>query len=137
MVPIVQPPAVEQSNTHVVVVADSSISVAPSRRQTGEVYYINWRTGMKVKEDPRITKEYSSEESGSSSEESTLSSSRDVQRRRHAGSSRPESSTAAAVLVVAGCKTCLMYFMVPKEVDDCPKCCGQLLHFDRSDNSSP
>nr|GMD96721.1 mesoderm induction early response protein 1 [Ipomoea batatas] len=134
--------------------------------ETGEVYYINWRTGMKVKEDPRITKEYSSgefyseeeeeeeddgdgdgdscydddtEESGSSSEESTLSSSRDVQRRRHAGSSRPESSTAAAaaVLVVAGCKTCLMYFMVPKEVDDCPKCCGQLLHFDRSDNSSP
>lgn len=41
------------------------------------------------------------------------------------------------VLVVAGCKGCFMYFMVPKQVEDCPKCFGQLLHFDRSENDSP
>jgi hypothetical protein len=27
--------------------------------------------------------------------------------------------------------------MVPKQVEDCPKCDGQLLHFDRSENGSP
>ncbi|KAL2543404.1 WW/Rsp5/WWP [Abeliophyllum distichum] len=27
--------------------------------KTGEIYYINWRTGMKVTEDPRTTAEYS------------------------------------------------------------------------------
>ncbi|CAH9077586.1 unnamed protein product [Cuscuta epithymum] len=124
--------------------------------ETGEVYYINWRTGMKVKDDPRITNEYSEEEeeeddedyyednnvtdeetAESSTEESTLSSSKDILRLCHVeGTRRPETASTAAVLVVAGCKTCLMYFMVPKEVKDCPKCCGQLLHFDRSDNSS-
>ncbi|XP_039001816.1 uncharacterized protein LOC120128110 [Hibiscus syriacus] len=41
------------------------------------------------------------------------------------------------VLVVAGCKSCYMYFMVPKKVDDCPKCNGHLLRFDRSPSSSP
>ncbi|CAH9117270.1 unnamed protein product [Cuscuta europaea] len=120
--------------------------------ETGEVYYINWRTGMKVKDDPRITKEYSEEEEDddcyddnnvtdeetaeSSSEESTLSSSKDILRLCRAEETWRQEASTAAVLVVAGCKTCLMYFMVPKEVKDCPKCCGQLLHFDRSDNSS-
>lgn len=45
-----------------------------------------------------------------------------------------ESRVRGHVLVVAGCKVCFMYFMVPKQVEDCPKCCGQLLHFDRSDD---
>ncbi|KAK2642737.1 hypothetical protein Ddye_024500 [Dipteronia dyeriana] len=38
------------------------------------------------------------------------------------------------VLGVAGCKSCFMYFMVPKQVKDCPICNGQLLHFVRSDS---
>ncbi|XP_021845953.2 protein CURLY FLAG LEAF 1 isoform X2 [Spinacia oleracea] len=46
-----------------------------------------------------------------------------------------------SVLVVAGCKSCLMYYMVPKHEEDCPKCSGQLLHFaannHSNDNSSP
>ncbi|KAL1206180.1 Protein CURLY FLAG LEAF 2 [Cardamine amara subsp. amara] len=41
------------------------------------------------------------------------------------------------VLVVAGCKACLMYFMVPKLVDECPKCAAQLLHFDRPHSGCP
>ncbi|CAN6467013.1 unnamed protein product [Victoria cruziana] len=32
------------------------------------------------------------------------------------------------VLVVAGCKQCLMYFMLPKVADECPKCSSPLLH---------
>ncbi|XP_028552859.1 uncharacterized protein LOC110107999 [Dendrobium catenatum] len=31
------------------------------------------------------------------------------------------------ILVVAGCKSCFMYFIVPKRVDECPKCGGCLL----------
>ncbi|KAK9047898.1 hypothetical protein SSX86_033139 [Deinandra increscens subsp. villosa] len=46
-----------------------------------------------------------------------------------------ESRGGGHVLVVAGCKGCFMYFMVPKQVGDCPKCCGQLLHFDRSSDN--
>lgn len=104
---------------------------------------------MKVKEDPRTNGDevyggdlYSEEEEssydsdeGSSTEESSFSSSREPQISHNIGNSSGKSG--AAVLVVGGCKSCLMYFMVPKEVEDCPKCCGQLLHFDRSENGSP
>ncbi|RZC60484.1 hypothetical protein C5167_022241 [Papaver somniferum] len=41
------------------------------------------------------------------------------------------------ILVVAGCKSCLMYFMLPKRVEECPKCNALLLHFDhRSDQNN-
>ncbi|XP_031375933.1 uncharacterized protein LOC116209987 [Punica granatum] len=111
--------------------------------KTGEIYYINWRTGMKAKEDPRVTADYSGtyyysddDEDNSSNYDSEESSSE---------SSPPSSSTREPpkvatgkdhVLVVAGCKTCLMYYMVPKQVEDCPRCGGQLLHFDRPENGS-
>ncbi|CAN4094813.1 unnamed protein product [Withania somnifera] len=117
--------------------------------KTGEIYYINWRSGMKVKEDPRThggeeayvadnlyysedddDNSYDSE--GSSSEESSFSSTREPQINITTGSSGKSAAGPGPVLVVGGCKTCLMYFMVPKEVDDCPKCCGQLLHFDQN-----
>ncbi|KAI3763444.1 hypothetical protein L2E82_13300 [Cichorium intybus] len=104
--------------------------------KTGEVYYINWRTGMKVKEDPRTAnngfysddedededEESSYEEEGSSSESSSAVSS----------SKTEEGQIGGNVLVVAGCKSCFMYFMVPKQVEECPKCNGQLLHFNQS-----
>ncbi|XP_020592319.1 uncharacterized protein LOC110032883 [Phalaenopsis equestris] len=32
------------------------------------------------------------------------------------------------ILVVAGCKSCFMYFMVPKRAEECPKCGGCLIH---------
>ncbi|XP_031260563.1 uncharacterized protein LOC116118731 [Pistacia vera] len=105
--------------------------------KTGEVYYVNWRNGMKAKEDPRTTAEssgeYYSEEDDSSydSEESSSESSPSSSRDHNRGGEKDN------VLVVAGCKSCLMYFMVPKQVEDCPKCNGQLLHFDRSENVSP
>lgn len=106
---------------------------------------------MKAKEDPRTNVGehvygndnlyYSEEEEddnsydseGSSSEESAFSSSREPQLpiiTNAIGKNAPLGP--GPVLVVGGCKTCLMYFMVPKEVDDCPKCCGQLLHFDQN-----
>ncbi|EEF50092.1 uncharacterized protein LOC8275022 [Ricinus communis] len=107
--------------------------------KTGEIYYINWRNGMKAKEDPRVTQEYSGDyysedESSYDSEESSSESSPPSSREHY--TSRGEQKEDH-VLVVAGCKSCLMYFMVPKQVEDCPKCNGQLLHFDRSEDGSP
>ncbi|XP_059656586.1 protein CURLY FLAG LEAF 1 [Cornus florida] len=117
--------------------------------KTGEVYYINWRTGMKAKDDPRTTAEYSGDfysendssydSEGSSSESSPLSSSGEQyhHHQQHSHHQTVENQRDDQVLVVAGCKSCLMYFMVPKQVEDCPKCNGHLLHFDRSGNGSP
>ncbi|XP_015902273.1 protein CURLY FLAG LEAF 1 [Ziziphus jujuba] len=107
--------------------------------KTGEIYYINWRNGMKAKEDPRTTAEYSGgyyseEDSSYDSEESSSESSPPPSSCSRGHYPRVEKDH---VLVVAGCKSCLMYFMVPKHVEDCPKCNGQLLHFDRSENDSP
>ncbi|XP_034680547.1 uncharacterized protein LOC117910524 [Vitis riparia] len=116
--------------------------------KTGEIYYINWRNGMKAKEDPRTMADYSggggeldyseddsSYDSEGSSSGSPPSSSRDQHHPHH----HYRVVEKDHVLVVAGCKSCLMYFMVPKQVEDCPKCAGQLLHFDRSEpaNASP
>ncbi|XP_059448117.1 protein CURLY FLAG LEAF 1 [Corylus avellana] len=105
--------------------------------KTGEIYYINWRNGMKAKEDPRTTAEYSgdfySEDDSSYDSEESSSESSPSSRQPY----RVEKDHKDHVLVVAGCKSCLMYFMVPKQVEDCPKCGGQLLHFDRSENGSP
>ncbi|XP_074310055.1 protein CURLY FLAG LEAF 1 [Silene latifolia] len=119
--------------------------------KTGELYYINWRTGKKVKEDPRTTAtgyngDYDSDEQDetdndeddeseterSSTESSCWSSQESF---RSTKNRLQQQLKQAAVLVVAGCKTCLMYHMVPKHVDQCPKCCGHLLHF-AANNSS-
>ncbi|XP_047957889.1 uncharacterized protein LOC125203554 isoform X2 [Salvia hispanica] len=92
--------------------------------KSGEIYYINWKTGMKATEDPR-TVDFSEEDSSD-------------------GSSSPSSSTehntntntnTNNVVVVAGCKACLMYYMLPKHLQICPKCCAQLLHLDPSQNA--
>ncbi|XP_022748910.1 uncharacterized protein LOC111298463 [Durio zibethinus] len=122
--------------------------------KTGEIYYINWRNGMKAREDPRTAAEYSgdfySEEGGEEeedevdssydSEESSSESSPSRERARYNNNNNSNHHRVEKdkdnVLVVAGCKSCLMYFMVPKQVEDCPKCNGQLLHFDRSEGSS-
>ncbi|PKA47602.1 hypothetical protein AXF42_Ash014798 [Apostasia shenzhenica] len=42
------------------------------------------------------------------------------------------SNAGEHVLVAAGCKSCFMYFMVPKLVYSCPKCGGSLLHLGRN-----
>ncbi|GMY26610.1 protein CURLY FLAG LEAF 1 [Fagus crenata] len=110
--------------------------------KTGEIYYINWRNGMKAKDDPRTTAEYSGDfysedDSSCDSEESSSESSPAPISSREQHYRVDQKDHKDHVLVVAGCKSCLMYFMVPKQVEDCPKCCGQLLHFDRSENGSP
>ncbi|KZV51431.1 hypothetical protein F511_37609 [Dorcoceras hygrometricum] len=132
--------------------------------KTGEIYFINWRTGMKATEDPRSTAQYdggyysedycSSYDSDGSSSESSPSRGQwsgnnnddkqdyccqekveKVKKKNNSSSNMNMNSNH--VLVVAGCKSCLMYYMVPKQLEICPKCCGQLLHFDRSENGSP
>lgn len=103
---------------------------------------------MKAKEDPRTMAEssgdfyseddnssYDSEESSSESSPSSREHDRAVEKDNNNNNS--SSISGNNVLVVAGCKSCLMYFMVPKQVEDCPKCTGQLLHFDGSQNGSP
>ncbi|GMI79813.1 hypothetical protein like AT2G33510 [Hibiscus trionum] len=124
--------------------------------KTGEIYYINWRNGMKASEDPRTSAQYSGgdfyseeeedededddDDSSYDSEESPSESSFSTREKGHCNSNnnnRRAEKDKDNVLVVAGCKSCLMYFMVPKQVEDCPKCNGQLLHFDRSETSSP
>lgn len=93
---------------------------------------------MRVKEDPRTAEVhgrdlYSEDDESSSdggSEESCSSSSYGGSRQQYP----PENEED--VLVVAGCKRCFMYFMVPKQVEDCPKCSSsRLVHFDRSDDN--
>ncbi|XP_065851878.1 protein CURLY FLAG LEAF 1 [Euphorbia lathyris] len=136
--------------------------------KTGEIYYINWRNGMKATEDPRLLtatttttttttedeQEYNNnldfynseeeeedEESSYDSEESSSEYSSPPppreENQNYGTTTTKKKKKEDQVLVVAGCKSCLMYFMVPKQVEDCPKCNGQLLHFDRSENGSP
>ncbi|KAL3655926.1 hypothetical protein CASFOL_000322 [Castilleja foliolosa] len=139
--------------------------------KTGEIYYINWKTGMKAKEDPRgATAEhgsdyYSDEDNSSYDSDGSCSESSPSSREQWSGNSNNNQENCYNqeknetredninnnsnlnlnnnnnnnnnnVLVVAGCKSCLMYYMVPKQLEICPKCCGQLLHFDRSENGS-
>ncbi|GMH15095.1 hypothetical protein Nepgr_016936 [Nepenthes gracilis] len=107
--------------------------------KTGELYYINWRNGMKTKEDPRITGDnysgdyYSGEDDDSYGSEGSSSASSFLENFGGACNKMEEEtegrSSQKDVLVVAGCRNCLMYFMVPKRDEGCPKCTGQLLHF--------
>ncbi|KAL8519977.1 hypothetical protein ACS0TY_010781 [Phlomoides rotata] len=122
--------------------------------KSGEIYYINWRTGMRASEDPRTTAQYSGEyysdddsssceSDGTSSPSSSRQTSYYYQEKNEIENNTTininfnSNSNNNNVLVVAGCKSCLMYYMVPKQLEICPKCCGQLLHFDRSENGSP
>ncbi|KAL3818732.1 hypothetical protein ACJIZ3_004637 [Penstemon smallii] len=127
--------------------------------KTGEIYYINWRTGMRAAEDPRTTAEYGGDDyseddissydsEGSSSESSPCyreewsgNSNNKIQENCYYNNNNNKGVNEKEkknnnVLVVAGCKSCFMYYMVPKQLPICPKCCGQLLLFDRSENGS-
>ncbi|CAI9093124.1 OLC1v1028544C1 [Oldenlandia corymbosa var. corymbosa] len=177
--------------------------------QTGEVYYINWKTGVKTKEDPRKMSFFRREESEEESSELDLDDvlsldsleidqamQQQLEEEEEGDSSVSSTTTintvveefaasAAAgvspagcrptylhpfweggevelenpgssiinpynnnniddcinqrsqeVLVLAGCKWCYLYFMVPKQVEECPKCSGQLLRFDPLDGHS-
>ncbi|KAJ0240137.1 ATP-dependent RNA helicase [Hirschfeldia incana] len=152
----------ESSNEHVPPISDrtlelnSHISLPCHWEQcldlkTGEIYYINWKNGMKVKEDPRKVMMNADNDSGEScgtfcseedrsyydSEESSSESSPSSRENQKEEDEEEEEEDEEAVLVVAGCKACFMYFMVPKLVEDCPKCAAQLVHFDRSHSASP
>ncbi|CAF1928483.1 hypothetical protein Bca4012_071848 [Brassica carinata] len=101
--------------------------------KTGEVYYINRKTG--INNNNNAYDDFSGEsdvavvsEDDSSYYESEESSSE---------SSIENHEEENEVLVVAGCKACFIYYMVPKLLKDCPKCAAQLLHFDRNHSASP
>ncbi|XP_075485053.1 protein CURLY FLAG LEAF 2-like [Primulina tabacum] len=117
---------------------------------TGEIYFINWRTGMKATEDPRSTAEYvggyyseddccsyDSEGSSSPSRGQWSGDKQDYCCQENLVKENSSNIKSNTVLVVAGCKSCLMYYMVPKQLEICPKCYGELLHFDRSEKGSP
>ncbi|XP_010538158.1 PREDICTED: uncharacterized protein LOC104812600 [Tarenaya hassleriana] len=101
--------------------------------KTGEIYYINWKNGEKVKEDPRrvMSTECNNGESYTEEEEDSSYDSEES----WSDESSKEEEEEEEVLVVAGCKACFMYFMVPKLVDDCPKCASLLIHFDHPRSS--
>ncbi|KAL5979072.1 hypothetical protein ACLOJK_018969 [Asimina triloba] len=112
---------------------------------TGEIYYIDWRSGTKLKEDPRKARRdiedlYSYVDSSDESEEGSSTSSREEEDDDEDDEDEEEEENdddgkeEQHVLVVAGCKSCLMYFMLPKTVDQCPKCTATLLHFSSSQN---
>ncbi|KAF8390714.1 hypothetical protein HHK36_025241 [Tetracentron sinense] len=126
-------------NTGIIIDLNSHNPLPPQWQQfldleTGEIYYINRRNGTKTREDPRKAARFggysnSEEDSSYDSEGSSSGSSPDS-----VIDYRDEEDN---VLVVAGCKTCLMYFMVMKRVEECPKCSGNLLRFDRPENGFP
>ncbi|CAN1137203.1 Protein CURLY FLAG LEAF 1 [Linum perenne] len=161
--PLIYSPNSSSSSTSSAVELNSDVSLPCHWEQcldlkTGEIYYINWRNGMRANEDPRLTQEedyfngdhnyyYSSDDDDSSScdsEESSSefspSSSRDHYSNNNNNSSikvEEEVGSNEDVLVVGGCKRCLMYFMVPKQVASCPKCrATHLIHFDRSSDNN-
>ena len=41
-------------------------------------------------------------------------------------------AAVGSVLVAAGCRVCMMYVMIPKREEECPRCGGHVLHFGRS-----
>ncbi|XP_009405518.2 protein CURLY FLAG LEAF 1-like [Musa acuminata AAA Group] len=116
--------------------------------RSGQVYYINRETGIRTTKDPRTavaTAAAAAAASYSSCYQSKQDSSSDDSCSEIDGSDDDENSvdtanscltslsstsstdTAAAaggsqILVSAGCRSCFMYFMIPKSVDACPKC---------------
>ncbi|CAH8301074.1 unnamed protein product [Eruca vesicaria subsp. sativa] len=106
--------------------------------KTGEVYYINRNTGMRLTKDNNNNNAY---DDFSGESDVTVVSEEDTSYYESEESSSESSlenhKEENEVLVVAGCKACYMYYMVPKLLKDCPKCAAQLLHFDRHHSASP
>ncbi|KAK9090035.1 hypothetical protein Sjap_023212 [Stephania japonica] len=114
--------------------------------KTGEIYFVNWRNGTRTKDDPRKchsvrferdNNQYYFSDEEDSSYDSEGSSSASSPSDLNYTSTTTTTKGEDQVLVVAGCKSCMMYFMLPKRVEECPKCNAFLLHFDGSDHKSP
>ncbi|KAF8107894.1 hypothetical protein N665_0116s0099 [Sinapis alba] len=116
---------------------DSHVSVPYHLEQcldlkTGEVYYINRDSGMRVKERPRKSVSRNTADQFSGDSDVTLFSDEDssyCESEESSSESSRENHKKEEVLVAAGCKACFIYLMVPKLLKDCPKCAAQLLHF--------
>ncbi|XP_049932125.1 protein CURLY FLAG LEAF 1 [Nymphaea colorata] len=131
--------------------------------KTGEVYYIDWRSGRKSKGDPRRlqnsrrgegdrgTDYEAGEQEEEADEGDDVEEEKEGDEEYEGGESENGSCSSSCsstedyleersiqhddVLVVAGCKRCLMYFMLPKITDECPKCSSLLLHFNGSEST--
>ncbi|RWV86526.1 hypothetical protein GW17_00051576 [Ensete ventricosum] len=123
--------------------------------QTGEVYYINRATGTRTSKDPRTasaaaatySSSYQSEEDvssddfdscsgigGSDDHEDSIDTATSCLTSLSSTSSTSDTGaepSGGQILVSAGCRSCFMYFMVPKSTDACPKCGGRLLKLGR------
>lgn len=112
------------------------------REMIGDHHYDNYYTDEEEDDDDDDEEDEEEDDSSSSSssevysppeveavsESASCSSSSLLSRGEELRNSKDERSRQ--VLVVAGCKVCLMYFMVPKQAQLCPKCTSaQLLHF--------
>ncbi|CAA6660011.1 unnamed protein product [Spirodela intermedia] len=120
--------------------------------KTGKIYYINWSTGeihggsAEVRRIPRQDGDDADDENdgveddddgGDSSEDSATTDSDDNGNcssafSRGAGGWRGGVAAGGSVLVAAGCRVCMMYVMIPKREEECPRCGGHVLHFSRS-----
>lgn len=97
---------------------------------------------MRVMEDPRSNDnadDFSGESDVTlfSEEDSSLYYESEESSSESSMENHKEEEKEEEVLVVAGCKVCFMYVMVPKLLKDCHKCSAQLLHFDRPHFPSP
>ncbi|KAJ8458042.1 hypothetical protein OPV22_030968 [Ensete ventricosum] len=123
--------------------------------RTGEVYYINRATGTRTSKDPRTasaaaatySSSYQSEEDvssddfdscsgigGSDDHEDSIDTATSCLTSLSSTSSTSDTGaepSGGQILVSAGCRSCFMYFMVPKSTDACPKCGGRLLKLGR------
>ncbi|CAN6485527.1 unnamed protein product [Victoria cruziana] len=131
--------------------------------KTGDIYYIDWRSGRKSKGDPRRLQNpirgeddrrrdcEAGGERGGTGEDDDVEEEKEGDGDCEGGESEGGSCSSSCsstedyleeqslqqndVLVVAGCKRCLMYFMLPKITDECPRCSSLLLHFYGSENA--
>ncbi|ONK77878.1 uncharacterized protein A4U43_C02F11750 [Asparagus officinalis] len=153
--PAVRSPPPQRRSGEVTVELNSEVALPYHWEQcldmrTGEIYYRNWTTGKTTTTDPRhAALDYRSSSSDDDSSDDGDESSNEGERDNYfsSGDSSTTSSssssassaayappevTSGQVLVAAGCKYCFMYFMVPKQDPDCPKCGRVLLHLGRS-----
>lgn len=84
--------------------------------------------------DDSISDIESTDEDSDGSEESHQIINPDKQAHQTLELHHEQGSQDSTVLVAAGCRRCLMYYMLPKCVHECPKCGAVVLHFNESSN---
>ncbi|XP_072950551.1 protein CURLY FLAG LEAF 1-like isoform X2 [Typha angustifolia] len=124
------PPFLESSdeNGELAVELNSEVWEQCLRMQRGTMYYdIDWDDDDEDDDFTSSNGEEEEDDDDDNDDSSTISYTSSTSEFIGGGD-----AAAAHVLVLAGCKSCFMYFMVPKHDEACPKCGGGLLHLGRS-----